>query len=145
MYKRYQFQSRFQKESTDFEEKIRFKTRICKLEIPKSNATLQKRAQTTMKSQPRSSNTSLAAQVLQYPAVAFLLTTCVVPWMPMDSQRCTNPFGNQSQKNHLLAYSKQCNSYLMALWMLVGMLVGPSEGCSECWLDLAEGFGTLIG
>ena len=20
-----------------------------------------------------------------------------------------------------------------------GMLVGPSEGCSECWLDLAEG------
>ena len=21
------------------------------------------------------------------------------------------------------------------------MLVGPSEGCSECWLDLAVGFG----
>ena len=26
----------------------------------------------------------------------------------------------------------------------IGMLVGPSEGCSECWLDLAEGVGTLI-
>ena len=27
----------------------------------------------------------------------------------------------------------------------IGMLAGPSEGCSECWLVLAEGFGTLIG
>ena len=26
-----------------------------------------------------------------------------------------------------------------------GMLVGPSEGCLECWLNLAKGFGTLIG
>lgn len=47
IYKRYQFQSRFQKKSTIFvekqkEEKIRFKTRIRKLKIPKSNATLQK-------------------------------------------------------------------------------------------------------
>ena len=25
------------------------------------------------------------------------------------------------------------------------MLAGPSEGCVECWLGLAEGFGTLIG
>ena len=24
-------------------------------------------------------------------------------------------------------------------------LCGPREGCSECWLDLAVGFGTLIG
>ena len=27
----------------------------------------------------------------------------------------------------------------------IGMLVEPSDGCSECWLDLAEGFGTLVG
>ena len=26
----------------------------------------------------------------------------------------------------------------------IEVLVGPSEGRSECWLDLAEGFGTLI-
>ena len=29
--------------------------------------------------------------------------------------------------------------------MLVGMLVGTTEKCSECWLDLAEGLGTVIG
>ena len=27
----------------------------------------------------------------------------------------------------------------------IGMPVGPSEECSECWLELAEGFGTSIG
>ena len=27
----------------------------------------------------------------------------------------------------------------------IRMLVGPSEGCSECLLDLVEGFGTAIG
>ena len=27
----------------------------------------------------------------------------------------------------------------------IAMLVDPSEGCFECKLDLAEGFGTLIG
>ena len=26
----------------------------------------------------------------------------------------------------------------------IGMLVGPSEGCSECWLELARRFGALI-
>ena len=27
----------------------------------------------------------------------------------------------------------------------IGMLVGPSKWCSQCGLDLAVGFGTLIG
>ena len=27
----------------------------------------------------------------------------------------------------------------------IGMLLGPSEERSECWLDLDERFGTLIG
>ena len=29
--------------------------------------------------------------------------------------------------------------------MLVGTFVGPSEGCSECWLDLAQGLGKPMG
>ena len=27
----------------------------------------------------------------------------------------------------------------------IGLLVGPGEGCSECWLELAESFATEIG